>query len=110
MINALTEIETARQMVADGKMRLDDFAALLLGYLIGNKERPEYYEYIQSPAWKAKAEAAKKRAGYKCQVCNGTHRLEAHHRTYDRLGNERPEDITVLCHSCHELYSKRAAW
>lgn len=65
-----------------------------------------YYEYIQSPEWKTKAEAAKKRAGYRCVVCNGTDRLEAHHRTYERLGNELPEDITALDHDCHELFSK----
>jgi len=69
-----------------------------------------YYEYIQSPVWRAKAEAAKERAGHRCQVCNRGKAdgviLNAHHRTYERLGNELPEDITVLCKHCHELYEK----
>jgi hypothetical protein len=64
-----------------------------------------YDEYIRSPEWKAKADAAKEKAGYRCQVCNGKDRLEAHHRNYDHLGDERPEDITVLCHACHEIFS-----
>jgi hypothetical protein len=72
--------------------------------------RFNYYEYIKSPAWKRKAEAAKEAAGYRCQVCyHGRDegiQLDAHHRTYIRLGHERPEDITVLCHDCHELYEK----
>lgn len=69
--------------------------------------RPDYYEYIRSQAWRQRADAAKKRAGYRCQVCY-KHRdevqLDAHHRTYERLGRERPEDITVLCRNCHQLY------
>jgi len=65
-----------------------------------------YAEYINSDAWKAKADAAKERAGHRCQVCNKSDHLEAHHRTYKRLGDERPEDITVLCHKCHGLYSR----
>lgn len=27
-----------------------------------------------------------------------------HHRTYERLGRERPADLTVLCESCHQRY------
>ncbi|MCK9592737.1 MAG: hypothetical protein M0Q91_12105 [Methanoregula sp.] len=65
-----------------------------------------YAEYISSDAWKAKADAAKERAGYRCQICNGALLLEAHHRTYSHLGNEGPNDITVLCHNCHEKFSK----
>ncbi len=66
-----------------------------------------YYEYIQSAEWRQKAHEAKQRAGYRCQVCNRPATevvLDAHHRTYERLGNEHPEDITVLCRNCHELY------
>lgn len=65
-----------------------------------------YYEYIRSPEWKAKADAAKERAHGHCQVCYKTGKLDAHHRTYERLGNELPEDITVLCRDCHSLYEK----
>jgi 5-methylcytosine-specific restriction endonuclease McrA len=65
-----------------------------------------YQDYISSPEWKAKAEKAKQRAGYRCQVCNSAEKLEAHHRTYENLGHENTGDITVLCHECHELFSK----
>jgi len=67
---------------------------------------PDYFEYIQSPSWKRRADAAKKRAGYRCQVCNSPDRLEAHHRTYERLGHERPDDITVLCAKHHRQFHK----
>lgn len=71
--------------------------------------RLDYYEYIQSPEWKERAENFKRMAGYRCRVCNkGRYEatLTAHHRTYERLGNELPEDVTVLCDDCHELFEK----
>jgi hypothetical protein len=98
------EILKAHALVAQSKLSLADFEAFILGLIAGNR-KVNYYEYIASPAWKRKANAAKKRAGYRCQVCNeGGVTLDAHHRTYERLGHERPEDITVLCRSCHGLY------
>jgi 5-methylcytosine-specific restriction endonuclease McrA len=71
--------------------------------------RVDYRTYILSDEWQARADAAKERADWRCQVCNRPSRdipLHAHHRTYERLGNERPEDITVLCRDCHDLYEK----
>ena len=76
-----------------------------------SKAKFNYAVYIQSEDWKRKADAAKKKAGYKCQVCNrGTSevlQLEAHHRTYENLGNELASDITVLCNECHDLFSNK---
>ena len=71
------------------------------------KTKVNYSDYIQTPQWKKKSKEAKLRAGYRCQVCNrkgSEHSLHSHHRTYKRLGNERPSDITVLCKECHELF------
>ena len=66
-----------------------------------------YPEYILTPGWRVRATKAKELVGWRCQVCN-RHKsevtLDAHHRTYERLGDERPEDITVLCRDCHGLY------
>lgn len=104
-MNVLSEIDKARQLVEEGRLKLEDFEAMLIG--IFAPRRLIYSEYIVSPAWKNKADAAKQRAGYRCQVCN-RHKneviLDAHHRTYERLGHERDEDITVLCRECHEMY------
>ena len=36
------------------------------------------------------------------EVCGVKHRLQVHHLTYERLGNERDEDLKVLCWACHE--------
>lgn len=104
-----SEVLKAHALVAQKKLPPADFEALLLGLLAGNR-RVDYKTYIHSEAWHRKAEAAKRRAGYRCQVCNRSKdevTLDAHHRTYANLGHERPEDVTVLCRDCHKLYSKR---
>lgn len=78
-----------------------------LNHFLKKHDKLDYHEYIRSPEWREKAEAAKERAGQRCQVCNRPRTevtLDAHHRTYERLGREMPEDITVLCRDCHELY------
>lgn len=44
------------------------------------------------------------RADHKCESCgqrNAT--LDVHHKTYERLGFELPEDLEVLCRDCHEI-------
>jgi len=65
----------------------------------------EYDRYMDSEAWREKAEEAKKRAGYRCQLCNkGNTVLHVHHRTYERLGEELPEDLIVLCAGCHSKF------
>lgn len=66
----------------------------------------KYYEYLHSAQWKQKRQEAIERALGKCQLCSSSHRLEAHHRTYERLGNELPEDITILCNACHRAHSR----
>ena len=83
----------------------------------------KYDEYIESKEWRKRAMSAKRRAKWRCQVCNerGKHAtLNAHHRTYERLGNEWPTDLVVLCLSCHALFytsmtdpkigERQAAW
>ncbi len=39
--------------------------------------------------------------------------LDVHHKTYERLGEERMEDLAVLCRSCHGVvhgYAPRLWW
>jgi 5-methylcytosine-specific restriction endonuclease McrA len=64
----------------------------------------DYAEYRQSPEWRKKAREAKSRAGWQCALCTGQELLEAHHRTYARLGRERISDLVVLCWKCHRKH------
>lgn len=90
----------------------EECVAFLVNCVGGVKANIDYRAYIVSPEWRIKAEAAKERAGQRCQVCNKSReivQLDAHHRTYERLGNELPDDITVLCHHCHGKFHGKVA-
>lgn len=61
-------------------------------------------EYLTSDHWRTVRAEALLYAGYACQVCNSEHRLNVHHRTYERVGREEPADLTVLCEDCHQRF------
>lgn len=73
---------------------------------MAHKLSNEYKSYLQSESWQIKREFALEKADHRCQICNNTKRLDVHHRTYERFGNEDLSDLTVLCRNCHELYHK----
>ncbi len=62
----------------------------------------QYREYLESFFWRAKRDAALVRAGHRCENCSSRDNLEVHHKNYETFGNERPEDLEVLCIACHE--------
>ena len=65
-----------------------------------------YQDYLKSEYWQTVTKAVKARAGWKCQICNSPHDLNAHHRTYDNRGNElnHLDDLTCLCRRCHAIF------
>jgi 5-methylcytosine-specific restriction endonuclease McrA len=68
------------------------------------KERSQRYEsYINSFAWYLKRRAALERVDNRCQRCGAKDGLEVHHRTYERLENERETDLMVVCPPCHKI-------
>lgn len=84
----------------------DGAFGLAVEYILSNP-RIDYHVYITSDEWKAKAKAAKQRAGNRCQLCNKSKdeiQLHAHHRTYERLGHEEDSDLIVLCANCHAKF------
>lgn len=66
--------------------------------------RFDYREYLATHEWKARREFALDAAGHRCQVCNSTDRLNVHHRTYERIFCELPDDLFVLCDRCHRIF------
>lgn len=63
----------------------------------------QYYKYIRSVEWSLKRKEALSHHGSKCKACGSNERLEVHHLTYERFGNELMKDLMILCRSCHEL-------
>src|SRR5690348_16116797 len=67
----------------------------------------EYEEYIKSAKWRTISATMKKFANFVCQHCGKTFHpseLDVHHVNYERLGNERPSDLQILCRAtCHPI-------
>jgi hypothetical protein len=60
-----------------------------------------YPDYLQTPEWAERRRGALRRAGHACEACGGHGRLNVHHRTYERRGKEKIDDLRVLCDDCH---------
>lgn len=68
---------------------------------INNLKFMPYEEYLQTNHWKDVRKRALYRSGYKCQLCSSKGNLNVHHNTYENRGNEKDEDLIVLCEKCH---------
>lgn len=66
-----------------------------------------YADYLMTDHWRQVRGYALYRAGRACHLCASTDNLNVHHRTYERLGCEAPEDLTVLCRDCHAKFHDR---
>lgn len=66
---------------------------------IGDKEA--YKAYLKSPHWQAIRKRLYRAYEYKCAMCGSPKNLNVHHITYENLGEEKDEDLTVLCQKCH---------
>jgi DNA-directed RNA polymerase subunit RPC12/RpoP len=64
-----------------------------------------YTAYLKTDRWRGKADECRRLAGHRCRLCNSNTRIEVHHRTYERRGLERQDDLTALCRTCHQLYT-----
>lgn len=60
-------------------------------------------EYLQGEHWKQVRLEKLRSVGFSCENCRiPQFPLDVHHKTYVRKGNERLDDLAVLCRSCHE--------
>jgi 5-methylcytosine-specific restriction endonuclease McrA len=68
----------------------------------------EYEAHIKSKKWRAFCAEIRKSRGDACEKCRGTKELHVHHLTYERLGDELPSDVQLLCRACHEKVHGRS--
>lgn len=70
-----------------------------------------YQSYLRSDHWRETRERALNRAGRECEGCGESgQRLHVHHVSYERIGDERPSDLRVLCTSCHREEHPDMEW
>jgi hypothetical protein len=60
-----------------------------------------YADYLATPEWAEQRRGALRRAGGRCETCDGAGPLHVHHRTYRSRGGEKVDDLVVLCEDCH---------
>lgn len=63
----------------------------------------QYTAYLESPEWTERSRSAIEAAGGICSVCYSRPATQAHHLTYERVGEELPGDLAAVCRPCHEL-------
>lgn len=64
----------------------------------------DYRAYLRSPQWqsvKARYRASDLPQG--CLLCDTDERLQFHHLTYERVGEELLDDVAPLCSTCHGI-------
>ena len=71
-----------------------------------------YQDYLRSDVWAEKRKLALDRANGKCEDCGGifvsNSSLDVHHLNYERVGgNEKPQDLKVLCYPCHQKADRK---
>ncbi len=80
---------------------------LMVEDIFVESEKEKYSEYLRSKHWQETRKGALERAHNRCQLCNSPDNLHVHHRTYENIGKENPEDLIALCRGCHYLFHKR---
>lgn len=64
-----------------------------------------YARYRHTKHWRKLKAAVAKRAAGCCERCGAkVTRLDTHHKTYERLGEELLTDLEGLCRGCHERH------
>jgi hypothetical protein len=71
------------------------------GARLTDAHRAAYQAYLRTPQWAERRARALKKAKNKCSMCSSKKNLECHHRTYERIGQERDEDLLIICSVCH---------
>ena len=105
---AYYSIGAARLLREIGRLlHLTDEAAR---FLLSKPEALLYKQYLRSPQWDVKRAAAIKADDNRCRKCGRVGKLEVHHISYVRMGQERPEDLMALCPDCHRIMDERSGF
>jgi len=92
-----------KEIKINSKTKVDNVIKDIIEKIEDLKTMP-YKEYLQSNHWKAMRKRQLKLANYKCGLCNSKDNLNVHHKTYENRGDEKDEDLIVLCQECHAKF------
>jgi hypothetical protein len=64
--------------------------------------KQEYRKYLNSMKWAGIRAGIISSRGCRCESCGSKEQLQVHHLRYPKVwGEEKPEDLQVLCRKCH---------
>ena len=63
-----------------------------------------YQQYLDSDEWATRKWIYELENTKRCVFCGSKDRVDLHHRSYDRLGNEADDDLMWLCRTHHQEY------
>jgi hypothetical protein len=102
-IEAATQQQVNTQYIAQPRQPFPSPAVAAVPTIAYLRAMP-YAAYLRTEHWQTVRKAAIKRADGRCQLCNASASLDVHHRTYERRGCERDNDVIALCRDCHDLF------
>ena len=62
----------------------------------------KYKKYLLSDEWAQLKIDLFDHRGRECERCGSDKYLQVHHLSYKNIFNEEPEDLEILCKSCHK--------
>lgn len=65
-------------------------------------DKQKYINYLKSKEWAEIRQDLFLTRGKKCELCESEKHLHIHHLTYERIFNEEPGDLQIVCKLCHE--------
>ncbi len=69
----------------------------------GSLRAAAYSDYLNTEEWKSTRDKKLQSVKCRCEMCGSTGPLQVHHLNYCRLGQEKLNDLRVLCSKCHAL-------
>lgn len=95
-IDSEREEDRRRQLISQERSYIDNLLRPRT-----TQTQDEYDQYLKSDHWLLSRINALVKAQFRCQSCSERQKLEVHHKTYLRRGEELPSDLIVLCYWCH---------
>jgi ribosomal protein S27AE len=94
--------------VVNGRIEMSEAATVQLLERSSPQQRHDllragipYALYLKTEAWETLREEVLARANRTCAACGKGAWVQAHHRTYARIGMEAVGDLVALCLKCH---------
>ena len=90
------------------RARVSEFYVVIHGRIAKKRNADwwhRYSAYLASDVWQRKRRSVLERAKFRCERDGCRNMAEqVHHLTYERAGEELPEDLHAVCVPCHALF------